>query len=81
MRVKVIVISSTDVEAKKQKEALALNVLASWVQSANLPDISKMIMLREVAASNGMEEMKINVIMPKSPQERLATIENGILLK
>lgn len=80
MQVKIKIISSWTIEAQKNKEKLALNTLAAFIQAANIPDISKTFMLREMAISNGLDEMKVMSIIPKQPQELMAEWENLQLL-
>lgn len=78
--VKIKIVSKTSIDAVKQKEKLALNVLASFIQAANVPEISKTFMLREMAISNGLAEEKVMAIIPKMPQELIAEMENSMLL-
>ena len=80
LMVKIKVVSKGDIEAKKQAEKLALNVLASFIQASNVPEISKTFMLREMAISNGIDEEKVTAIIPKMPQELIAENENMMLL-
>jgi hypothetical protein len=80
LQVKIKILSKGVIEVQKNKEKLALNVLASFIQAANVPQISKTFMLREMAISNGLDEMKVLSIIPKLPQELLAESENSRLL-
>lgn len=80
LQVKIKILSKWTIDAQKNKEKLALNVLASFIQSANVPEISKTFMLREMAISNWLDEMKVLSIIPKMPQELIAEWENNMLL-
>ena len=80
MMVKIKIVAKGTIEAKRNKEKLALNVLASFIQAANVPEISKTMMLREMAISNGLDEMKVSAIVPKMPQEIQAEQENLMML-
>ncbi len=52
MMVKIKIVAKGAIEAVKNREKLALNVIASFIQAANVPEISKTMMLREMAISN-----------------------------
>lgn len=80
LQVKIKIVSKGTIDAQKNKEKLALNVLAAFIQAANVPEISKTFMLREMAISNGLDEMKVLSIIPKMPQELIAENENALLL-
>jgi len=80
LKVKIKIVSKGSIDAQKNREKLALNILASFIQAANIPDISKTFMLREMAISNGLDEMKVLSIIPKMPQELLAENENAMLI-
>lgn len=80
MMVKIKIVSGSQIEAQKNKEKLALNVLSAFIQASDVPDFSKKLMLREMATANGIDPMKVLSLIPKMPQELIAENENGLLL-
>lgn len=80
MKVKIKIVSKGTIEAQRNKEKLAYSTVAAFVQNGNIPEVSKNIMLREMAIANGIDEQKVSVTIPKSPQEMLAERENALLL-
>lgn len=79
MLVKITVKSKTLTQAEQNKERLALSNIAALALSSSIPEISKRMLLRDLAIASGYPEEKIASRFPKTPQEMLSEQENGVL--
>lgn len=79
-QVKIMVVSSGDIEAKKRKEQMAINAILPLLQmNPNASEASKNHAFRLAALANGITKEDADMIVGETPQETDAKNENGIL--
>ncbi len=79
-QVKIMVVSSGDIEMKKRKEQMAINAILPLLQTnPNASEAAKNHAFRLACRANGIEKEDADMIVQETPQETDAKNENSML--